>query len=92
LATSLVAAMRKEADIAVGNVIGSNIFNMVGILGAAAVVEPMSVTPSVLVRELPAVLIMSLVVFPMLRTGWRIQRWEGALLLGCYLGLGAWLL
>jgi cation:H+ antiporter len=92
LATSLVAALHKEADIAVGNVIGSNIFNVVAILGTAAVVEPMHVSSSVLSRELPAVLVMSILVFPMLRTGWRIQRWEGAVLLALYLGLGFWLL
>jgi len=92
LATSLVAAMHKEADIAVGNVIGSNIFNIVAILGTATVVEPIHVAPTVLVRELPAVLCLSVLVFPMLRTGWRIQRWEGALLLACYLGIGIWLL
>jgi cation:H+ antiporter len=92
LATSLVAAMHKEADIAVGNVIGSNIFNIVAILGTATVVQPLTVAPSVLVRELPAVLGLSIVVFPMLRTGWRIKRWEGALLLACYLGIGVWLL
>jgi cation:H+ antiporter len=92
LATSVVAALRNEADIAVGNVIGSNIFNVAAILGTASAVRPMDITHSILVRELPAVLIMSLVVLPMLRTGWRIHRWEGAVLLGCYLGLGAWLL
>jgi cation:H+ antiporter len=92
LATSLVAALHHEADIAVGNVIGSNIFNVVAILGTAAVVEPMHVASSVLSRELPAVLVMSILVFPMLRTGWRIQRWEGAVLLALYLGLGFWLL
>jgi cation:H+ antiporter len=56
------------------------------------VVEPMHVSSSVLSRELPAVLVMSILVFPMLRTGWRIQRWEGAVLLALYLGLGFWLL
>ena len=92
LATSLVAAMHKEADIAVGNVIGSNIFNILAILGTATVVQPIHVSSSVLARELPAVLIISVLVVPMLRTGWCIQRWEGALLLVCYLGLGLWLL
>ena len=92
LATSLVAAMHREADIAVGNVVGSNIFNVVAILGTATVVQPITVAPTVLVRELPAVLGLSLLIFPMLRTGWRIQRWEGALLLACYLGIGIWLL
>lgn len=92
LATSLVASMHKEADIAVGNVIGSNIFNIVAILGTATVVEPIHVAHTVLVRELPAVLGLSLLVVPMLRSGWRIRRWEGALLLACYVGIGIWLL
>lgn len=92
LATSVVAALRKEADIAVGNIIGSNIFNVAGILGTASVVQPMAIGDSVLARELPAVLMMSVIVLPMLRTGWRMHRWEGAVLLVCYLGLGAWLL
>jgi cation:H+ antiporter len=92
LATSVVATLRKEADIAVGNVIGSNIFNIAGILGLAAVIRPMHVPPAVLRHEVPAVLGMSILLLPLLRTGWRIQRWEGALLLVCYITLGAWLL
>lgn len=92
LATSVVAALRQEADIAVGNIIGSNIFNVAAILGTAAVVRPMNISETILARELPAVLLMSVIVLPMLRTGWRIHRWEGAVLLTCYLGLGAWLL
>ncbi|MEJ2203344.1 MAG: calcium/sodium antiporter [Gemmatimonadota bacterium] len=92
LATAVVAAMHDEADIAVGNVIGSNIFNIAAILGTAALVEPLRVSRSLLYRELPAVVIMSVLVFPMLRTGWSIDRWEGAILLGGYLILGAWLL
>ena len=92
LATSLVAAMRKEADIAVGNIIGSNIFNILAILGTASVVSPMAISDTIIWRELPAVMVMSLVVFPMLRTGWSVQRWEGFILLGAYLGLAAWLL
>jgi len=92
LATSIVATMRKEADIAVGNVIGSNIFNVAAILGAASVLEPITIRPSVLARELPAVLFLSLLVFPLLRTDWRIKRWEGAILLGSYVAVGFWLL
>ncbi|MCG6956999.1 MAG: calcium/sodium antiporter [Gemmatimonadetes bacterium] len=92
LATSMVAAMRKEADIAVGNVIGSNIFNVAAILGTSSVLTPIQVSSSVLRHELPAVLFMSVLVFPLLRTDWRIERWEGMLLLVCYLTLGAWLL
>jgi cation:H+ antiporter len=87
LATSLVAAAREEADIAVGNVIGSNIFNVAAILGATALVQPIPVDPTVLVRELPAVLGLTLLLLPVLRTGSKIRRWEGALLLGCYVAL-----
>jgi len=92
LATSVVAALRQEADIALGNIIGSNIFNLTAILGTAAVIRPIGIPQTLLVRELPAVLFMSLLILPLQRTGWRIQRWEGALLLVCYLGIGAWLL
>lgn len=92
LATSLVAALRDEADIAVGNVIGSNIFNIAGILGVASLVRPVVIDPGILSRELSSVLFISLLVFPLLRTGWRIRRWEGAILLVCYVGLTAWLL
>ncbi len=92
LATSLVACMRDEADIAVGNIIGSNIFNVAAILGTASVLEPIVINPSVLTRELPAVLILSVLVFPFMRTGWRIGRWEGAVLLGSYVAIGFWLL
>lgn len=92
LATALVAAMRQEADIAVGNVIGSNIFNVAAILGATSTLAPLTIQESILVRELPAVLLLSLLVFPMLRTKWRIDRWEGVVLLGTYVGLAVWLL
>lgn len=92
LATSLVAAARKEADIAVGNVIGSNIFNVAAILGTTAVLEPIPIQASILSRELPTVILMSVVLFPVLRSRWRIRRWEGALLLALYVGIGVYLL
>ena len=92
LATSLVATMRNEADIAVGNVIGSNVFNVSAILGVASLIAPIPVEAMVLTRELPAVLVLSLLVLPLLRTDWQIERWEGAVLLGGYVGLGVWIL
>jgi len=91
LATSLVAAARHESDIAVGNVIGSNIFNIAAILGASSLVETMPVQPTFLSRELPALLLMSLLLFPVLRSGWRIRRWEGAILVGAYVLTGMYL-
>jgi len=92
LATAVVAAARSETDIAVGNVIGSNIFNVTAILGTAALLEPISVPASILSRELPVVIAISLLLFPLLRSGWRIRRWEGAILLSAYAAAGVYLL
>jgi cation:H+ antiporter len=97
LATSLIAAIRDQTDIAVGNVIGSNIFNIAGVLGVAGAVRPISVAPSVLDAEFPAVLALSFLmllipVFPLARGKYGIRRWKGALLLGTYVGLLVWIL
>lgn len=91
LATSVVAAVRQEADIAVGNVIGSNVFNVAAILGVTATVKPLTIHPSVLTQELPAVLVLSFVVWPVTRSAFLIRRWEGGLLLAIYLVLAYWL-
>ncbi len=92
LATSVVAAARREADIAVGNVIGSNIFNLAAILGTVSVLEPIPIPQTLLGREFPAVVAMSFLLLPLLRSGWRIRRWEGAILLFAYLWIGSFLL
>ena len=92
LATAVVAAARSETDIAVGNVIGSNIFNVTAILGTTALLEPIRVPASILSRELPVVIAISLLLFPLLRRGWRIRRWEGAILLAAYAAAGVYLL
>jgi len=91
LATAVVAAMRDEADIAVGNIIGSNIFNIAAILGITSMVTPIAVSGDILTRELPAVLAISLLVLPLTKTGLRVHRWEGAVLLVAYAGLTTWL-
>jgi cation:H+ antiporter len=97
LATSIMAAMKKQTDIAVGNVIGSNIFNILAVLGVTGLVKPIDVDPGVLWVELPAVVMLSFLVLlvclsPMTKGEFRIRRWEGALLLGTYLWLGSWIL
>jgi cation:H+ antiporter len=97
LATSVLAAVRKHTDIAVGNVIGSNIFNITGVLGVASTVRPIHVEPRVLRVEFPAVLILSLLVlfiplFPRVRGHYRIRRWQGVLLLASYFVLVLWIL
>ena len=91
LATAVVAALRNEADIAVGNIVGSNIFNIAAILGITSMVTPIAVSSDILTRELPAVLVLSLIVLPLTKSGLRVHRWEGAVLLASYLALTTWL-
>ena len=58
----------------------------------ASIVAPIPVPETVLSREFPAVIVMSILLFPLLRSGWRIRRWEGAILVATYLGIGGFLL
>ena len=92
LATSVVAAYRKEADIAVGNVIGSNVFNLTAILGVAALVRPLDVEQAVLSVEFPAVVIISVLLVPIVRANLTIRRSEGVVLLAAYMALAFWVL
>lgn len=89
LATSLVAAWRGEAELAYGNVVGSNIYNILGILGATALVSPLPVPGRLLAFDLPVMLAATAALILFALTGWRIGRREGMLLLlgyGLYLG------
>ncbi len=85
LATSLVAALRGRTDVAVANLIGSNIFNILGIIGVSAIVVPLSVAPAILRGDLWWMIGTSLLILPMMHFGRRISRWEGAVLFGTYL-------
>lgn len=87
VASSIVAALRGERDIAVGNVVGSNLFNILGCLGLAGLVapQPLAVAPALLAFDLPVMLAVAFACLPVFFTGARIERWEGALLLGYYL-------
>ena len=83
LATSVVAAIKKDADIAIGNVVGSNIFNILGILGVVPLMKPMH--NAALSRiDLGVMILCSVILVPMMRTKWRISRGEGAILLLSY--------
>ncbi|NUN12549.1 MAG: calcium/sodium antiporter [Myxococcales bacterium] len=84
LVTSLVAARRGKDDIAVGNIVGSNIFNVLAILGVTALILPVPVPNEIIVRDNWWMLGVSLLLFPLMKTGLRINRAEGALLLGVY--------
>jgi cation:H+ antiporter len=91
LATSVVAAMRGERDIAVGNVVGSNLFNLLLVLGGAAAVAPrgLGVAADALTLDLPFSLVVMVVVLPVLAIGLTVRRWEGALLVTGYVGYAA---
>lgn len=91
LATSLVAAIRKHGDVAVGNVVGSNIFNVLGIAGFGAVLAP--IDASGLSRiDLGMMLLTAIALLPLARTGGRISRLEGAGLLVVYAGYTGYLI
>jgi cation:H+ antiporter len=86
LATSVVAALRRESDIAIGNVIGSNIFNLLAVLGLAGLIHPLTFAPALFRLELPVMIGASFALLPLAMTEGRIARWEGAALLAAYAG------
>jgi len=90
LTTSLIAALRGEREIAVGNVIGSNLFNLLGVLGVTALIapEPLSVSPNALDFDLPVMLGVAALCLPLFYSGYRITRAEGLMLLTLYLAYG----
>ena len=90
LATSLVAAWKKEADIAVGNVVGSNIFNILGILGISAVVTPLSST-GITGIDLGLMMAFAMALLLFARTGYQVTRGEGLVMLMGYTMFLAWL-
>jgi len=94
VATSIVASIRGERDIAVGNVVGSNIFNLLGVLGAAGLVSPtgVEVVASALRFELPVMVAVAVACLPIFFTGHTISRWEGALFLGYYVAYMSFLI
>lgn len=86
LATSVVAIMRDESDISVGNVIGSNLFNILLVLGSVSLVAPILVQPRVLQFDLWMMLGVAIGIWPILVSGKRINRLEGGLMLIVYAG------
>jgi cation:H+ antiporter len=84
LATTVVAALRRQADVALGNVIGSNMFNLLGIIGVAGLVGPISVDPSFLQFDLWVMLGASLIMIPFVYLGRDITRLWGFILTALY--------
>ncbi len=91
LVTSLMAAFRKQVDISLGNLIGSNVFNLLGIIGVSAIVLPIRVDHSDFLLDLGAMLILSLLLLPFMVLSKQMGRWHGLVLLAgyaLYVGLG----
>lgn len=85
LASSVAAARRGHADIAIGNVLGSNIYNVLFILGATAVITPLPTSaPTLMWLDIPVMIAFAVVLLPMMLMGLRITRANGALLLAGY--------
>ncbi len=91
VATSVVAAIRGERDIAVGNVVGSNIFNILGVLGVSSLASPGGIPVSVLALQLdiPVMVAVAIACMPVFFTGHVIARWEGVMFLFYYLAYTA---
>jgi cation:H+ antiporter len=82
--TSLVASVRGRDDVAIGNVIGSNIFNVLIVLGLSGLVRPLGVPSEIIRSDNLWMLGVTLLLLPLIFTGRRIARWEGAVLLASY--------
>jgi len=91
LATSVVAARKGQSAIAIGNVIGSNVFNLLLILGITAVICPMQIGGITMV-DVGTMLISVILVWAFSYTKYTVERWEGALLTVLFLGYMGWLL
>ncbi len=93
LATVVVASLKKQEDLVVGNVVGSNIFNILLVLGATSLVAPngIVVSETAIGFDMPIMIVVALLCLPILFNG-KIQRWEGGLFLGLYVAYTTYLL
>jgi cation:H+ antiporter len=84
LVASIIASLRRQTDISIGNLIGSNIFNLGLVLGSTATISPLDVDSKILSSDFWWMLGVAALLFPLILTGFKIKRWEGALLIACY--------
>lgn len=94
IATSVMASVRGERDIAVGNAVGSNIFNLLSVLGLTTIVAPsgVAVPSSVLAFDMPVMLVVAVACLPIFFTGYTISRWEGFIFLAYYVAYTLYLI
>ena len=91
LVTSVVAARRGHAEVAFGNVLGSNVFNILGILGITALVHPLEVPPQVMAVDIWVMAATSVILIVTAATGQGVSRREGGILLALYAAYAGWL-
>ena len=91
LVTSVMAALRKHSDIAFGNIVGSNIYNMFGILGVTAIIKPIDVPPQIASLDIWVMIAATLLLVVSAASRWRIGRVEGGVMLAAYVGYSVWL-
>ncbi len=84
LITSIVASFRNENDIAIGNIVGSNVFNILSILGISSLINPIS-NSGVTIIDLAIMMFFTILILPLCRSGFKLRRWEGALLFAGYI-------
>jgi cation:H+ antiporter len=84
MVTSVIAAINKKTDIALGNILGSNVMNIFAIMGVTAVISPISVSELFLKQDFFWMLGLTLILFPILKSGNQVSRLEGFFLFGCY--------
>lgn len=93
VAASIIATLRGQRDMAIGNVVGSNIANILAILGVASLVTPggLKVDPQLLRLDIPVMIAVAVVCLPAFYTGYLIRRWEGLVFFGAYIGYTCYL-
>lgn len=94
LASSIIAARKGEHDLALGNILGSNLFNTLAVVGIAGTISPMAVAGDVLTRDLPVMVLLTIGLFVLgygFRGPGRINRFEGAAMLAVFIGYTGYL-
>lgn len=92
LVTSVMAAFRKHSDVAYGNIIGSNIFNVLFVLGATSLVKPIDIPPQIAQLDIWVMLAATALLIFFARSGFKLQRWEGFAFLGAFMAYTAFLI
>jgi cation:H+ antiporter len=92
LVTSVMAALRKHSDVAYGNIIGSNIFNVLFVLGATSLVKPIDIPPQIAQFDIWVMLAATAMLIFFARSGFKLQRWEGFAFLGAFVAYTAFLI